>query len=109
VLIIGPTLERFLRDNVRMLDGTARLAMEPDHARLMIDILRGEIAESGARAIVTAYDLRRPLRRLLGGDLFDTPVLAFNELTPAIPLDVTAQLDRTPVALGSTSQMGVGE
>jgi type III secretion protein V len=108
VLIIGPTLERYLRDNIRTLDGTARLAMEPDHARQMIEVLQGEIAASGARAIVTAYDLRRPLRRLLGADLFDVPVLAFNELTATIPLDVTAQLDRTPEALGQ-GQMEAGE
>src|SRR5690606_17527523 len=98
-LIIGTTLERYLRDNLPQVDGVARFAMEPDHARLMIATLRREIAESGARAVVVAYDLRRPLRRLLSVDLFEIPVFAFNELSASIPLDVVGQLDRTPVSI----------
>ncbi|MDF0490004.1 flagellar biosynthesis protein FlhA [Sphingomonas sp. H39-1-10] len=109
VLVIGTTLERFCRDNIRMLDGVARLAMEPDHARTMIGMIRREVAESGARAVVTAYDLRRPLRRLLAADLFELPVLAFNELMTDVPLDVAGQLDRTPIAIEDVDTVGAAE
>lgn len=109
VLIIGLKLEQFLRQNVQQVDGTARLAMEPDHARTMIGMIGEEIRSSGARAVVVAYDLRRPLRRLIAPDLFDVPVLAFNELSPATPLDVVGQLDRTPLAVKDETQMGPAE
>ena len=99
VLVIGATLERFLRDHVRQLDGAPRLAMEPEHARVMLEMLAREVTTTGARAIVTSFDLRRVLRRLTSTDLFDVPVLAFNELSQSIPLDVVGQLDRTPVML----------
>ena len=99
VLIVGLELERFLNDNVRQVEGVARLAMEPEHGRILISMIAAEVRDSGARAVVVAYDLRRPLRRLIGGELFDVPVLAFNELSPTIPLDVVGQLDRTPLAL----------
>ncbi|MET1755800.1 flagellar biosynthesis protein FlhA [Novosphingobium sp. RD2P27] len=109
VLIIGLTLEHFLRDNVRQLDGVARLAMQPEHARTLIDMIRHEVNTSQARAVVVAHDLRRPLRRLLGPDLFEVPVLSFNELSPTIPLDVVGQLDRTPLAVEDDSRMEAAE
>jgi type III secretion protein V len=109
VLIIGLQLEQFLRQNVQQLDGAARLAMEPDHARTMIDMIAEEIRSSGARAVVVAYDLRRPLRRLVGPDLFDVPIMAFNELSATTPLDVVGQLDRTPLTVNDESQMGIAE
>lgn len=106
VLVVGAALERFLRDNVRTVDGVARLAMEPDHARTMIAMLKRETTASGARAILTAFELRRPLRRLVGPDLFEVPILAFNELSPTVPLDVVGQLDRTPIAIQEENSMG---
>lgn len=106
VLVVGAALERFLRDNVRTVDGIARLAMEPDHARTMIAMLKRETRASGARAILTAFELRRPLRRLVGPDLFEVPILAFNELSPTVPLDVVGQLDRTPIAIEEENSMG---
>ncbi|MBB4858846.1 type III secretion protein V [Novosphingobium chloroacetimidivorans] len=109
VLIIGLTLEHFLRDNVRQLDGIGRLAMNPEHARTLIDMIRREVNTSHARAVVVAQDLRRPLRRLLGPDLFEVPVLSFNELSPSIPLDVVGQLDRTPLAVEDESRMEAAE
>ncbi len=99
VMVVGGRLERFFRDNVQPVEGVARLAMKPEHARIMIAMIRSEMAKCGAVAILTAFDLRRPLRRLIGGDLFELPVLAFNELSPALPLDVVGTLDRTPEAL----------
>ena len=109
VLIVGLTLEHFLRDNVRQLDGVGRLAMNPEHARTLIDMIRHEVNTSHARAVVVAQDLRRPLRRLLGPDLFEVPVLSFNELSPSIPLDVVGQLDRTPLAVEDETRMEAAE
>ncbi|MEJ2408366.1 MAG: flagellar biosynthesis protein FlhA [Novosphingobium sp.] len=99
VLIVGLKLEHFLRDNVRQVDGVARLGMEPEHARTLIGMIREEVLSSGARAVVVAFELRRPLRRLIGPELFDVPVLAFNELSPTLALDVVGQLDRVPDAV----------
>lgn len=106
VLVVGAALERFLRENVRTVDGVARLAMEPDHARTMIAMLKRETRASGARAILTAFELRRPLRRLVGPDLFEVPILAFNELSATVPLDVVGQLDRTPIAIEKENNVG---
>ena len=99
VLVVGGRLERFFRDNLQTVEGVAHLAMPPDQARTLIGMIRSETAKCGARAIITAYDLRRPLRQLTAGDLFGLPILCYNELTPALPLDVVGTLDRTPDAI----------
>jgi type III secretion protein V len=80
-------------------EGVQHLAMAPDQARTLIGMIRSEATKCGARAVVTAYDLRRPLRQLTAGDLFGLPILCYNELTPALPLDVVGTLDRTPDAI----------
>ena len=99
VIVVGGRLERFFRDSLQTVDGVVHLAMVPDHARTLISMIRAECAQRGARAIVTAYDLRRPLRQLTAGDLFGIPVLCYNELSPTLPLDVVGTLDRTPDAI----------
>lgn len=99
VMVVGARLERFFRDNLQQVEGIAHLAMQPDHARTMIAMIQSERSKCGARAILTAYELRRPLRRLIGGDIFELPVLAYNELVPTLPLDVVGTLDRTPDAI----------
>ena len=105
VLVVGGRLERFFRDNLQTVEGVAHLAMPPDQARTLIGMIRSETAKCGARAIVTAYDLRRPLRQLTAGDLFGLPILCYNELTPALPLDVVGTLDRTPDAIEEQAPM----
>jgi type III secretion protein V len=96
VLVVGGRLERFFRDNLQSVEGVPHLAMAPEHARTLIAMIRSESGKCGARAIITAFDLRRPLRQLTAGDLFGLPILCYNELTPALPLDVVGTLDRTP-------------
>ena len=105
VLVVGGRLERFFRDNLQTVEGVAHLAMPPDQARTLIGMIRSETAKCGARAIITAYDLRRPLRQLTAGDLFGLPILCYNELPPALPLDVVGTLDRTPDAIEEQAPM----
>lgn len=98
-VVIGPQLEQYLRQNLRDIDGSQRLAIQPEHIRTMLDMIAHEVRSSNARAVVTAYDLRRPLRSLTSGELFYVPVFAFNELSPSVPIDVVGQLDRTPLVV----------
>lgn len=96
VVMIGARAEETIRSTLTTIDGQMRLAIDPIQMRALIDLLSAEVRGSGARAILTAQDLRRPLRLLCAGDLFDLPVISFNELNPAIPLDVVRQVDIVP-------------
>lgn len=109
VLMIGPGVEEAIRDTVTSIDGQARLAIAPYQMRNMIDLLRREVEASGARAILTAQDLRRALRLVTAADMFDVPVLSFNELNPAVPLDVVAELNHASELLGFDAQVEAAE
>lgn len=100
VLMIGSAVEEAIRNTVTMIDGQARLAIDPYQMRALILLLTEQVEATGARAILTAQDLRRPLRLVTAADLFDVPVISFNELNPAIPLDVVGEVNRAPELLG---------
>jgi type III secretion protein V len=99
VLMVGSELEEIVRHTLTAVDGQMRLAINPHQMRALISLLSGEVEASGARAILTAQDLRRPLRLLIAADLFDVPVISFNELNPAVPLDIVGELNSAPESL----------
>ena len=101
VLMIGAEVEDAIRGTLTVIDGQERLAIDPLQMRALVSLLREQVDGCDAAAILTAQDIRRPLRLLTAADLFDVPVIAFNELNPAVPLDVVAQLDRAPALLAS--------
>ncbi|MHA6316162.1 FHIPEP family type III secretion protein [Altererythrobacter sp. CAU 1778] len=96
VMMIGPRAEDTIRATMTAIDGQARLAIDPLQMRHLVRLIGQEVREGGARAVLTAQDLRRPLRLVCAADLFDVPVISFNELNPAVPLDVVRQLDIAP-------------
>jgi type III secretion protein V len=101
VLIVGSHLEDIIRQTLTPVDGQMRLAINPHQMRALNALLAEQVAASGARAILTAQDLRRPLRLLIAGDLFEVPVISFNELNPAVPLDIVGELNSAPESLAS--------
>ncbi len=99
VLMVGSALEEIIRHTLTPVDGQMRLAINPHQMRALIALLSEQVEASGARAILTAQDLRRPLRLLIAADLFDVPVISFNELNPAVPLDIVGELNSAPESL----------
>ncbi len=99
VLMVGSALEEIIRHTLTSVDGQMRLAINPHQMRALIALLSEEVEASDARAILTAQDLRRPLRLLIAADLFDVPVISFNELNPAVPLDIVGELNSAPESL----------
>jgi type III secretion protein V len=96
VMMIGPRAEEAIRATITLIDGQTRLAIDPLRMRELVRLIRSEVEAGAARAILTAQDLRRPLRLICAAELFDVPVISFNELNPAVPLNVVRQLDIAP-------------
>lgn len=103
VMMIGHRAEDAIRRTLTSIDGQQRLAIDPVQMRALVKLVASEVAQGGAAAILTAQDLRRPLRLVCAGDLFDVPVLSFNELNPAVPLDVVGQLEIAPELISHES------
>jgi type III secretion protein V len=93
-VLIEPALEELLRQAVRSSGGVSQLALEPDAARRITEMLAGAVARHRPAAILTAIDVRWHLRKLIEPECFDTPVLSYHELMPTLQLDV---LDRVAV------------
>jgi type III secretion protein V len=98
-LMVGSELEDVLRATRTNVDSDVRLAINPHQMQALIALLRDQLNASGARVVLTSQDIRRPLRLLIAGDLFQVPVISFNELNPAVPLDIVGELNRAPDSL----------
>jgi type III secretion protein V len=109
VLMVGSNLEEIIRHTLTPVDGQMRLAINPHQMRALIALLSEQVEASGARAILTAQDLRRPLRLLIAADLFNVPVISFNELNPAVPLDIVGELNSAPESLTDQVQREFAE
>ncbi|UVO50028.1 flagellar biosynthesis protein FlhA [Sphingomonas sp. SUN019] len=103
-LVVTPELEAMVRDATRVVDGVERLAIQPDVAQALVETIAALAQETGANAVVTSFEVRRAMRKLIEPDLFDLPVLAFNELSSMTRLDVVGQIGLPPSALGHDDQ-----
>ena len=91
-LVITPELEQMIKDATRLIDGVERLALQPEVARELVETIDQTITATGAGVLVTSFEARRAVRKLIEPALFDMPVLSFNELSPTVRLDVLGQI-----------------
>ena len=100
-MVVTPELETVIRDSVRMVDGAERLAMQPEVARDLVVAIETMATETRADAVVTSFEVRRVLRKLIEPDLFDLPVLAFNEMSPSARIEIVGQIMAPQAALAN--------
>ena len=91
-LVVSSELEEMVRGSVRTIDGVERLAFDPEQARDLVAAVVAAARDTGATVLLTGFDIRRALRKLIEPDIFDLPVLAFNELSVATKLEVLGQI-----------------
>jgi type III secretion protein V len=108
-LMVGSELEDIIRQTLTEVDGHMRLAINPMQMRALIGLLDEQVRESDAKVILTAQDLRRPLRLMIAGDLPNIAIVSFNELNPSVPLDIVGELNRAPEILEHDSQREYAE
>lgn len=91
-LVVTPELETMVREATRLVDGAERLAIPPDVAQNLVATIASTAKETRANALVTSFEARRAVRKLIEPDLFDLPVLAFNELSSMTRLEMVGQI-----------------
>ncbi len=99
VLMIGAALEQVIRDLVRPIDGDARIALDPVSVEELTRLISEQSTLCAAHALLTAQDIRRPLRLLLAETMPEIRVISFNELDPGRPVDIVGELNQAPDAL----------
>ncbi len=93
-ILIDPQVEELVRKAIRQTSAGAFLALDPDSSKKILEILR-KIVHKNTMAtqkpvLLASMDIRRYVRRLIEGEFYDLPVIAYQELTPEIsvqPID----------------------
>ncbi len=91
-MLLEPPLEDMLRGAVRVNGGAQQLALDPVQMGQLIQHFVEAVRRYRPDAIVTAVDIRRHVRKLVEAECFDTPVLSYHELMPALELEVVHRL-----------------
>lgn len=98
---LTPALEEFLTQQLRSAGGVTQLSVDPDTVVELRRRFVEAVAEHRPAALITHVQLRRHVRQLVAAQLFDTPVLSYNELVPSLTLDMVHMVqpvDAVPLA-----------
>ena len=92
--LLNPDLEETIRNGIRQTSAGSYLALEPDVTQAFVQAVRdsvGDLSRSRSRPVmVVSMDIRRYVRKLIEMELYELPVLSYQELTQEItvqPLD----------------------
>ena len=92
--ILDQDLEEQIRSSIRQTSAGNYLALDPDTSyRIVLNVKQtvGDLAQKIHRPVLlTAFDIRRYVRKIIESELYDLVVLSYQDLTPEItvqPLD----------------------
>ena len=95
--VLSQPLEEKVRTSVRQTSAGSYLALEPEASRhLLASIKRtvGEMPGRGQRPVLlTSMDVRRYIRKLIEQDVYDVPVLSYQELSPDVNVQALAKVE----------------
>jgi type III secretion protein V len=95
--VLAPHVEEKVRAAVRQTSAGSYLALEPEVAKRLLDNIKrtvGNLAERAQRPVLlTSMDVRRYIRKMIEQDLFDLPVLSYQELSPDVNVQALAKVD----------------
>jgi len=88
VYMLHPSLEEKIRGSIRQTSSGSYLALDPATTAKLVEKIKGEVGNVGELptkpVLITSMDIRRYVRKLIEADLYDIPVLSYQELTPEI-------------------------
>lgn len=87
-VLLDPQVEELVRKAIRQTSAGAFLALDPDSSKRILDALRTVFAKVKASkqkpVLLASMDIRRYVRRLIEGEFYELPVVAYQEITPEI-------------------------
>ena len=95
--LLAPNVEETVRGAVRQTSAGSYLALDPAVGKRLVDNLKKAVGDLTARAqrpvLLTSMDIRRYLRKLIEQDLYDLPVLSYQELTQDVNIQPLARVE----------------
>ncbi len=95
--LLAPGVEDTLRGAVRQTSAGSYLALDPPVSKRLVESIRKTVGELGGRpykpVLLTSMDIRRYLRKLIEQDLYELPVLSYQELTQDINIQPLGRVE----------------
>lgn len=95
--LLAPSIEDTVRGAVRQTSAGSYLALDPATSKRLVESIRkavGDLSASAQRPVLlTSMDIRRYMRKMIEQDLYDLPVLSYQELTQEINIQPLARID----------------
>jgi type III secretion protein V len=95
--LLAPSVEDTVRSAVRQTSGGSYLALDPGTSRQLLDNIKatvGDLSRSMQKPVLlTSMDIRRYLRKMIEQDLYELPVLSYQELTPEVNIQPIARVE----------------
>lgn len=95
--LLAPKVEETLRGAIRQTSAGSYLALDPNVGKHLLANIKSTVGDISAAAqrpvLLTSMDIRRYLRKMIEQDLYDLPVLSYQELTQEINIQPLARID----------------
>ena len=95
--LLAPNVEDTLRGAIRQTSSGSYLALDPAVGKRLVDNIKRTVGDLSLAAqkpvLLTSMDIRRYLRKMIEQDLYDLPVLSYQELTQEINIQPLARVE----------------
>ena len=95
--LLAPSIEDTVRGAVRQTSAGSYLSLDPAVSKRLMENIKTTVGDIGGNAqrpvLLTSMDIRRYLRKMIEQDLYDLPVLSYQELTQEINIQPLARID----------------
>lgn len=95
--LLAPNVEETVRGAIRQTSAGSYLALDPNVGKKLVENIKRSVgdlsAASRAPVLLTSMDIRRYLRKMIEQDLYELPVLSYQELTQEINVQPLARID----------------
>jgi type III secretion protein V len=95
--LLAPSVEDTVRGAIRQTSAGSYLALEPTISKRLVESIKrtvGDLSLSAQKPVLlTSMDIRRYLRKMIEQDLYELPVLSYQELTQEINIQPLARID----------------
>jgi type III secretion protein V len=95
--LLAPSVEDTVRGAIRQTSGGSYLALDPAVSKRLLESIKrtvGDISKSMQRPVLlTSMDIRRYMRKLIEQELYDLPVVSYQELTQEINIQPLSRIE----------------
>jgi type III secretion protein V len=95
--LLAPSVEDMLRSAIRQTSAGSYLALAPEAGKKLLDSIKRTVGDLHAGTqkpvLLTSMDIRRYLRKMIEQDLYELPVLSYQEMTPEINIQPLGKID----------------